>query len=73
MVNVDEDKMRHGGPFDRGSADCYYGRPFDPHFYVNGTGSSERVKINKDDMPQAYQEYLEGFEHQESTGVTKQW
>ena len=23
---------RHGGPFDRGSADSYYGRPFKPLF-----------------------------------------
>lgn len=34
---------RHGGPFDRGSADAYYGRPEDPHYYVGGTGMSQRV------------------------------
>lgn len=72
MIEQD-DKMRHGGPFDRGSADAYYGRKFDPHFFINGTGTSERVKINKDDMPQAYDEYLEGYEYQESTGEKKQW
>jgi hypothetical protein len=29
--------QRHGGPFDRGSADSYYGRVREPHFYVEGT------------------------------------
>lgn len=42
-VNMDSDDMRHGGPFDRGSADSYYGRPFEPHYYVGDTYSSERV------------------------------
>ena len=29
-----EDTVRHGGPYDRGSADSYYGRVFDPHNFV---------------------------------------
>ena len=24
--------QRHGGPFDRGTADSYYRREFDPHY-----------------------------------------
>ena len=24
---------RHGGPFDRGGADFWYGRGFNPHYY----------------------------------------
>ena len=28
------DLPRHGGPQDRGSADAYYGRPYDPHYSV---------------------------------------
>ena len=39
---------RHGGPYDRGSADRYYGRPYTPHYYVGGTGLSERIE--KEDM-----------------------
>lgn len=35
---------RHGGPYDRGSADYYYGRSFDPHYYVGGTGTSPRIE-----------------------------
>lgn len=36
---------RHGGPFDRGSADAYYGREFDPHYYVGATYQSPRVPM----------------------------
>jgi hypothetical protein len=37
--------QRHGGPYDRGSADSYYHRPFNPHYYVEGTGTSPRVEL----------------------------
>ena len=30
--------MKNGSPRDRGSADRYYGRPYDPHYYPYGTG-----------------------------------
>lgn len=36
---------RHGGAYDRGSADAYYERPFDPHYFVNGTHTSPRVPV----------------------------
>jgi len=32
---------RHGGPYDRGSADSYYQRGYNPHYYKGDTGSSE--------------------------------
>ena len=35
---------RHGSPQDRGSADAYYGRPYDPHYYVGDSLKSERVE-----------------------------
>lgn len=34
---------RHGGPYDRGSADAYYRRKYDPHYYTGATYSSTRV------------------------------
>lgn len=37
--------QRHGGPYDRGSADAYYGRLWDPHFYLGDTYSSQRVAL----------------------------
>ena len=32
----------HGSPFDRGGADSYYRRGFDPHWYPGGTYQGER-------------------------------
>ena len=42
---------RHGGPYDRGGADYYYRRPFAPHYYTGGTGTSERVNADAMTMP----------------------
>ena len=36
---------RHGGPFDRGSADAWYGRDFDPHYWPQGTYNGQRVEM----------------------------
>ncbi len=37
--------QRHGGAYDRGSADAYYGRLFDPHYYRGATYQSHRVGL----------------------------
>ena len=67
--NYDE---RHGGPFDRGSADSWYHRPRNPHFYIGDTGSSER--INEAHMsPQEVQAYLAGYQWNEQFGGKKDW
>ena len=34
---------RHGGPYDRGSADAYYNRPFNPHYFEGATYSSKEI------------------------------
>lgn len=65
--NYDE---RHGGPFDRGSADSYYGRPRNPHFYVGGTGTSDRVEQLTSEEIQAY---LAGYQWNEQFGDKKCW
>jgi len=67
--NYDE---RHGGPFDRGSADSYYGRGRDPHFYVGGTGTSERVS-QEQMTPEEIQAYLAGYQYNEQFGNKKNW
>jgi hypothetical protein len=61
---------KHGGPYDRGSADCYYGRPFDPHYYPLGTGFGERVT---DLTPFELQEYAQGYTDQLEDGGQKDW
>tara|TARA_B110000977_G_scaffold63836_1_gene86806 strand:+ start:10541 stop:10810 length:270 start_codon:yes stop_codon:yes gene_type:complete len=42
-VEVGSGDARHGGPFDRGSADSYYGRRQVPHYYLGGTRTSKRI------------------------------
>ena len=60
---------KHGSPYDRGSADYYYGRGSNPHCYPNGTGNAPRVKV--EDMTQAELDaYHAGYENETDQ---KQW
>ena len=62
----------HGSPFDRGSADSYYGRGRDPHWYPEGTYKGDR--IGKDQMTnEQVQAYLAGYQWNEQFGDKKQW
>ena len=61
---------RHGGPFDRGSADSYYGRGIDIHYYVGATAQSDRVE-GKDMTPEQIVEYMAGYEYNEQFGDKK--
>jgi hypothetical protein len=36
---------RHGGPWDRGSADAWYGREFNPHYFVGDTHNSPKIEM----------------------------
>ena len=61
--------IQHGSPYDRGSADYYYGRGRNPHYYPNGTGNAPRVKV--EDMTQAELDaYHAGYEQETDQ---KQW
>lgn len=51
---------RHGGPYDRGSADKYYNRPFEPHYYEGATAMTKRVEL-KDMTPKEIAEYTAGY------------
>ena len=39
-----DDVNRHGGPWDRGSADSYYQRGVNPHYYEGDTRQSKRIE-----------------------------
>jgi hypothetical protein len=52
--------QRHGGPYDRGSADKYYEREYNPHYYVGDTAMSERVEL-KDMTPEQIAAYTVGY------------
>jgi hypothetical protein len=63
---------RHGSPFDRGSADSYYGRPFNPHYFLGATYSTPEVTTSN--MTQTeIEEYTAGYDYNEDSGDKKQW
>lgn len=62
----------HGGPFDRGSADSYYGRTPNPHYWPEGTGNG--IRVEKIDMtPEEIEAYYAGFNENEQFGERKNW
>ena len=63
---------RHGGPFERGGADFWYNRGYDPHYYEGGTYTSKRIE--KDDMtPEELAAYRAGYEEASQQGDQKDW
>ena len=62
----------HGSPFDRGSADSYYHRPEDPHYYPEGTYNGDRVE-SKDMSMAELRAYFAGYEYNEKFGDKKDW
>lgn len=60
----------HGSPYDRGSADSYYHRPCDPHYYPQGTGHGERITDLTDEQ---VKEYLAGYDWNEKHGSKKDY
>ena len=62
------DRKRHGGLWDRGSADSWYSRPRDPHWYPAGSYNGDPIT----DLTEAErEEYLAGYEHNERFGGKK--
>jgi hypothetical protein len=43
MDKIQFDRNRHGSLYDRGSADSYYRRKKDPHWWPEGTGRGTKV------------------------------
>jgi hypothetical protein len=75
-INTGEKAMeydqRHGGPYDRGSADAYYRREYAPHYFKGDTYNSERVPAA--DMSAAeIVAYTVGFTKQTESGDFKDW
>ena len=63
---------RHGGPFDRGSADSWYGRGVQPHYYTGATAQSTRLEqVDMSDKEVA--DYLAGYEYNEQFGGKKEY
>jgi hypothetical protein len=63
---------RHGGPYDRGSADSYYRRGYHPHYYAGATYSTK--KVEKEQMtPEEIEAYEAGYDANEADGSFKDW
>lgn len=69
---AESEVVRHGGPFDRGSADSYYGRGHKPHYYVGATALSDRVEQSAMTEEEIHQ-YSAGHEYNEQYGYKKEW
>lgn len=70
IVRIESNKLPvHGSPQDRGSADRYYGRSFDPHWWPQGTGKGTRIEMVDMDSEQIV-EYSYGWNHEEDR---KEW
>ena len=64
------DRTLHGALFDRGSADSYYGRPRDPHWYTEGSYHGEKIaELNQAEI----EEYNAGYDYNEQYGDKKSW
>lgn len=63
--------QRHGGPYDRGGADAYYRREFRPHYFKDGTYSSEEVTIEPGTPEHAA--YTRGYMDTLASGDVKDW
>lgn len=63
--------QRHGGPYDRGSADSYYRRGFRPHYFSGGTYQTPEILI-KEGTPE-YEAYAAGYADNEQAGNFKDW
>jgi len=64
--------QRHGGPFDRGAADSYYGRGYNPHFYEGDTHASPRVEL-ANMTAEDIVAYTAGYRFNEKHGDKKDW
>lgn len=63
---------RHGGAYDRGRADFWYSRPFEPHYFTGGTGTSDKV-TEANMAPTDIEAYRAGYADAEACGDQKEW
>jgi len=50
----------HGSPKDRGSADAYYSRPYNPHYWPEGSYKGDMIPL-KDMSAEEIAAYTNGF------------
>jgi hypothetical protein len=63
-------EVKHGDPFDRGSADSYYGRTRRPHKGgVGGDSGSTKFDLTLQEIA----DYMAGYDWNEANGDKKNW
>ena len=62
----------HGDPFDRGSADSYYGRKRNPHIGGVGGNSGPHIGISLMSVEEI-EAYHAGYDDNEESGEKKDW
>jgi hypothetical protein len=67
-----EINRRHGGPYDRGRADSYYGRGFNPHYFIQDTYRSHEITLVAMTGDEIL-EYAQGYKDNEAAGDFKDW
>ena len=61
---------RHGGAYDRGSADAWYGRSVDPHYFTGASFQSTRIE-EVDMSEEEIAAYMAGYS--ETPFAQKSW
>jgi hypothetical protein len=64
--------QRHGSPYDRGTADSYYGRDYNPHYFTGDSFNSTRIEL-QDMSAQEIIAYTAGFRDNEANGDKKEY
>jgi hypothetical protein len=63
---------RHGGPYDRGTADSYYGRDYNPHYFVGDTYNSPKIELAQMTAAEIVA-YTAGYTNNEANGDRKEY
>ena len=61
---------RHGGAYDRGSADSWYGREVNPHYFTGATYQSSKIE-EVDMSEEEIAAYMAGY--YETAFAQKEW
>jgi len=64
--------QRHGSPYDRGTADSYYGRDYNPHYFTGDSFNSPRVDLEQMTAHEIIA-YTAGYRDNEANGDKKEY
>lgn len=65
-------EQRHGSPYDRGTADSYYGRDYNPHYFVGDSYNSPKIDLSQMTVEEIVA-YTAGYRDNEANGDKKEY